>query len=245
MKNTAIIIPTRLSATRFPNKPLAKIHNIPMIIHVLNRAKASKVGEVFVATPDERIFQVVKEYGGKAVLTKTNHPSGSDRIYEVYIKKLKNNVDLIIGLQGDVPNIKPDAISKLEKLMRRNNCDIGTLASYIKDKNEIVDSNIVKVQIDQKLKDDTFLEAKDFFRIKKDLNNEKIYHHIGIYAFTNIALTKYVKLPRSKLEIERNLEQMRAMENNMIIKVGLSDSTPLGVDTEEDLLKVRKEMEKL
>ena len=244
MKNTAIIIPTRLGAKRFPNKPLAKINNIPMIIHVLNRAKESKAGEVFVATPDDAIFQVVEENGGKAILTKANHPSGSDRVYEAYIKELKNNVNLIINLQGDMPNIKPNSISKLAKLMRGNNCDIGTLASYITDKNDIIDPNVVKVHIDQTLKGDNFLEAKDFFRIKKNLNNEKIYHHIGIYAFTNIALTKYVKLARSKLEIKRNLEQLRALDNNMVIKVGLSDSTPLGVDTEEDLIKVSKEMNK-
>ena len=116
------------------------------------------------------------------------------------------------------------------------------MASPIKDKEEIVDPNIVKVHLDQNLKSDDFLIAKDFFRIKKDLKSEKIYHHIGIYAFTNVALTKYVKLSRSKLEIERNLEQMRAMENNLIIKVGLSDSTPLGVDTKADLEKISKEM---
>ncbi len=244
MKNTAIIIPSRLEAKRFPNKPLAKINNIPMIVHVLNRAKESKVGEVFVATPDDAIFQVVEENGGKAILTKANHPSGSDRVYEAYIKELKNNVNLIINLQGDMPNIKPNSISKLAKLMRGNNCDIGTLASYITNKNDIIDSNVVKVHIDQTLKGDNFLGAKDFFRIKKNLNNEKIYHHIGIYAFTNIALTKYVKLARSKLEIKRNLEQLRALDNNMVIKVGLSDSTSLGIDTEEDLIKVSKEMNK-
>ena len=242
MKDTAIIIPTRLGAKRFPNKPLAKINNVPMIIHVLNRAKESKVGEVLVATPDDEIFQVVKENGGKAILTKPDHPSGSDRVYEVYMKELKNNVDLIINLQGDMPNIKPDVISKLEKLMRNNNCDIGTLASYIIDKNDIIDPNVVKVHTGQTLKDNDFFDAKDFFRIKKDLNNEKIYHHIGIYAFTNIALTKYVKFSRSKLEIERNLEQMRAMENDLIIKVGLCDSKPLSVDTEGDLINVSKEM---
>ena len=245
MKNTAIIIPTRLGATRFPNKPLAKINNMPMIIHVLNRAKESKIGEVYVATPDNEIFQVVKENGGKAILTKPDHPSGSDRIYEVYTKELKNNVDLIINLQGDMPNIKSNSISKLEKLMRGNDCDIGTLASYIADKNEITNTNVVKVQMDEMLKDDDFFIAKDFFRTKKDLNHEKIYHHIGIYAFTNIALTKYVKLSRSKLEIKRNLEQMRALENNLIIKVGLSNTLPLSVDTEEDLAKVTKEMKML
>ena len=242
MKNTAIIIPTRLGAKRFPNKPLVKINKVPMIIHVLNRAKESKVGDVFVATPDDKISKIVELNGGKAIVTSSNHPSGSDRVYEAYTKKLINNVDLIINLQGDMPNIKPESISKLAKLMRSNNCDIGTLASYITDKKDINDPNIVKVQVEQTLKDDNFLDAKDFFRIKKDLKDEKIYHHIGIYAFTNIALTKYVKFARSKLEIERNLEQMRAMENNLIIKVGLCDSTPLGVDTEEDLIKVSKEM---
>lgn len=245
MKNTAIIIPSRLEAERFPNKPLAIINNVPMIIHVLNRAKESKIGEVFVATPDDEIFQVVKENGGKAILTKPDHPSGSDRVYEAYIKELKNNVDLIINLQGDMPNIKPDSIAKLEKLMKRNDCDIGTLASHIVNKNDITDTNVVKVQMDEILKDDVFFKAKDFFRIKKDSNHEKIYHHIGIYAFTNIALTKYEKFARSKLEIQRNLEQMRALENNLIIKVGLSDSLPLSVDTEEDLRKVSKEMKLL
>jgi len=242
MKNTAIIIPTRLGAKRFRNKPLVKINGIPMIVHVLNRAKDSRIGEVFVATPDSEIINIVKEHGGQTILTKFDHPSGSDRVYEAYLKQLKDNVDLIINLQGDMPNIKPNSISKLEKLMRQNDCDIGTLASFIKNDEEIIDSNVVKVQVDQKLENDSFLAAKDFFRIKKDFKNEKIYHHIGIYAFTIVALTKYVKLPRSKFEIERHLEQMRAMENNLVVKVGLSDSTPLGVDTEEDLKKVTKEM---
>ena len=245
MKNTAIIIPTRLAAARFPDKPLAEINNIPMILHVLNKAKESKVGEVFVATPDKKIFDIVNNNGGVAILTKKKHLSGSDRVYEAYLEKIKNNADLIINLQGDMPNINPNNIVKLEKLMKDNNCDIGTLASPIKDDNELIDSNVVKVQVDQALKDDSFLEAKDFFRKKKDLFNDKTYHHLGLYIFTKDALTRYVKLPRSKLEIERNLEQMRAMENNMIIKVGLTDSMPLSVDTEEDFKKVKKEMEKL
>ena len=243
MKNTAIIIPTRLGAKRFPNKPLEKINNVPMVVHVLNRVKESQVGEVFVATPDHEIINIVKESGGQPILTKRNHPSGSDRVYEAYIKNnLEDSVDLIINLQGDMPNIKPNSISKLEKLMREKKCDIGTLASSIKNKDEIIDMNIVKVQVDQDLKSDNFLNAKDFFRVKKDLDNEKIYHHIGIYAFTIVALTKYVKLSRSKFEIERGLEQLRAMENNLVIKVGLSDSAPLGVDTKEDLKKITKEM---
>tara|TARA_B100000029_G_scaffold457445_1_gene486160 strand:+ start:378 stop:1115 length:738 start_codon:yes stop_codon:yes gene_type:complete len=242
MKNTVIIIPTRLAAKRFPNKPLAKIDNVPMIVHVLNRAKESKIGEVFVATPDEEICKIIKENGGNVILTKQKHVSGSDRIYEAYSKQIKNNIDIIINLQGDMPNIKPESILKLEKLMRSNNCDIGTLASKIEDNKDILDRNIVKVHVKENLKDKAFIEAKDFFRVKKDIDDEKIYHHIGIYAFTNISLTKYVKFPRSPLEIERNLEQMRAMENNMMIKVGLSDSIPLSVDTEEDLINVNKKM---
>jgi len=242
MKNTAIIIPTRLGALRFPNKPLAKINNIPMIIHVVNRAKESRVGEVFVATPDEEIFNIVNKNGDKAILTSKDHSSGSDRVYEVYSKELKSNFDLIINLQGDMPNIKPNAILRLEKFMRNDNCDIGTMASDIKDRNEITDPNVVKVHIEEKLKDDNFLNAKDFFRTRKILSSEKIYHHIGIYAFTKEALMRYVSLDRTKLEVKRNLEQMRAMENNLIIKVGLCDSKPLGVDTENDLKKVIKEM---
>ena len=160
----------------------------------------------------------------------------------MYLKELKNNIDLIINLQGDMPNIKPQTISILESLMRNNNCDIGTLASPITDKNEILDPNVVKVQVERPLKNDDFLEAKDFFRTKKNLNNGEIYHHVGIYAFTNVALAKYVNLSRSKLEIERNLEQMRAMENDLIIKIAICDGQPLGVDTEKDLEKIRNEM---
>ena len=174
MKNTAIIIPTRLGAKRFPNKPLAEINSIPMIVHVLNRAKESKVGEVFIATPDQKIIDVVKKYSGNAILTKKNHFSGSDRIYEVYKDKFNDSVDLIINLQGDMPNIKPDAILKLEKLMRNNISDIGTLASPLKNKDEINDANIVKVQVKDKLNNDNFINAKDFFRIKNMLNIEKI-----------------------------------------------------------------------
>jgi|TARA_B110000438_G_scaffold251389_1_gene255796 3-deoxy-manno-octulosonate cytidylyltransferase (CMP-KDO synthetase) len=242
MKNTAIIIPTRLEARRLPNKPLLKINDLPMIIHVLNRAKESKVGEVFVATSDREIIDVVKKNGGQTIMTNKDHLSGSDRVYEAYLKELQERADLIVNLQGDMPNIKTESIKKLVKFMRESQSDIGTLASDIKNKDEINNNNIVKVEVEENLKSNNFIAAKDFFRIKKDLKSNKIYHHIGIYAFTNIALTQYVKLSRSKLEIERNLEQMRAMENNMTIMVGLSKSNALGVDTEEDLNKVIKEM---
>ena len=141
-----------------------------------------------------------------------------------------------------MPNIKPTSIIKLVKLMRENKSDIGTLVSPIKDTSEINDSNIVKAQVDEDLNNKSFVKVSDFFREKKDVYNKKVYHHIGIYAFTSDALTKYVKLPRSKLEIKRNLEQMRAMENNMLVKVGLVEGTPLGIDTRDDLEKIKKEM---
>ena len=242
MKNTVIIIPTRLGAKRLPNKPLANINNIPMIVHVLNRAKESQVGQVYVATPDQEIASIIRKNGGQAILTKNRHHSGSDRVYEAYVNNIKDKADLIINLQGDMPNIKPTSIIKLVKLMQENNSDIGTLVSPLKNNSEINDSNIVKAQVEKDLKNDLFVEVSDFFRKKKDLDNKRIYHHIGIYAFTSNALTKYVKLPRSKLEIERKLEQMRAMENNMMIKTGMVEDDPLGVDTAEDLEKVKKEM---
>jgi 3-deoxy-manno-octulosonate cytidylyltransferase (CMP-KDO synthetase) len=132
----------------------------------------------------------------------------------------------------------PSSISKLEKLMRENNNSVGTLASLLT-KNEINDENVVKVEVETDLKEDSFLKVKDFFRIKKDLKNEKIYHHIGIYAFTKKALTQYVKLPSSILEVKRNLEQMRIISN---IKVGYCDSNPLSVDTIEDLKRIEKEI---
>tara|TARA_B100001123_G_C15167471_1_gene969971 strand:+ start:134 stop:865 length:732 start_codon:yes stop_codon:yes gene_type:complete len=242
MKKAAIIIPSRLGAKRFPNKPLAMINDIPMIVHVFNRAKESNVGEVYVATPDEKIIKAITKSGGNALITKSDHLSGSDRVYEAYIKKLQNDVDLIVNLQGDMPNIKPETIKYLVELMKNNDCDIGTLASNIKEKEELHDENVVKVQVEKELKENEFLKAKDFFRTTKELSGKKIYHHIGIYAFTKDALTKYVNLARSRLEIERNLEQMRAMENDFIIKVGLSEFSPLGVDTENDLKKLIKEM---
>ncbi len=238
MKNTTIIIPVRLKAKRFPNKPLAKILGKEMILHTLNRGLESGI-EVFVATPDNEILEIVKKYGGNAILT-GDHPNGTSRTLEAITKIKNDNVDLVINLQADLPNINSSSILKLEKLMRKSNSPIGTLASLIT-KDEIDDENVVKVEVETDLKEDNFLKAKDFFRIKKDLKNEKIYHHIGIYAFTKDALTQYVKLPSSALEVKRNLEQMRIMSN---IKVGYCDSNPLSVDNFLDLKRVEKEMRK-
>ena len=240
MKNSAIIIPTRLKAKRFPNKPLAKINNIPMIIHTLNRGLESGVGEVFVATPDDEILEIVKKHGGHAIMT-GDHPNGTSRVFEAF-KKIKNeNVDLIMNLQGDLPNILPSSIAKLNKLMRENNSSpIGTLASEL-NKDEIDDQNVVKVEVETDLKEDSFSKAKDFFRIKKDLKNEKIYHHVGIYCFQPSCLKQYVELSETEQEKILKLEQMRVM-GKIDINVGYCDSSPLSVDTLEDLKQVEKEM---
>ena len=167
MKNSVIIIPTRLGAKRLPNKPLANINNIPMIVHVLNRAKESQVGQVYVATPDQEIASIIRRNGGQAIITKDEHHSGSDRVYEAYLNNIKDKADLIINLQGDMPNIKPTSIIKLVKLMQENNSDIGTLVSPLKNNSEINDSNIVKAQVEKDLKNDLFVEVSDFFRKKK------------------------------------------------------------------------------
>ena len=243
MNKIAIIIPSRLDAQRFPNKPLKLINKKEMILHVYEAASKSNSGEVFVATPDEEILERVKNSGGKAILTSANHQTGTDRIFEVFKKTLNEEPKIIVNLQGDMPNIEPKAISDLVSYMNKDKCDIGTLASIFNSKKEIENPNVVKVAVKEKISPDIFLNAIDFFR--ENVNSTyNLYHHIGIYAFTNKALIRYVSLKRSKLELERKLEQLRALENNMTIHVGYIKSSPLSVDTEEDLKEVEKLMKK-
>ena len=242
MNKTVIIIPSRLDALRLPNKPLEIINNKEMILHVYEAAKKTN-SEVFVATPDQRIIDVVNQNKGKAILTSINHQTGTDRVYEVFKGHLNSEPNLIINLQGDMPNIQHQAISDLVSYMKENKCDIGTLASEFNSKTEINNPNVVKVAVKEKLLSKMFLNVLDFFRIDGN-STYNLYHHIGIYAFTNKALIRYVSLKRSKLELERKLEQLRALENKMSIHVGYIKSSPLSVDTEEDLIKVKNLMEK-
>ena len=242
MNKTAIIIPSRLDALRLPNKPLKLINNKEMILHVYEAAKKTNTGEVYVATPDQKIIDIIISNGGKAVLTSLNHQTGTDRIYEVFKTKLKSEPNVIVNLQGDMPNIDPQAITDLVSYMHKDQCDIGTLASSFSSESELIDENNVKVAVKEKLDNNQFGQASDFFRT--DVKNYKIfYHHVGIYAFTNKALVRYVSLKRSKLELERKLEQLRALENSMTIHVGYIKSSPLSVDTKNDLIEVRKIME--
>jgi len=243
MNKIAIIIPSRLEAKRLPGKPLKLINNKEMILHVYDAAKSSNVGDVYVATPNQEIIEIVKNYGGKAIKTSDNHETGTDRVFEVFKNILKFEPDIIINLQGDMPNLNSDSISSLVRHMKTSKCDIGTLASKLDSKSDIDNPNIVKVAVKEKLSENNFLKALDFSR-KNIETTHYIYHHVGIYAYTNQALLRYVKLKRSKLELERKLEQLRALENDMSIHVGYLSSCPLSVDTEEDLIEIKKLMEK-
>ena len=243
MNKSVIIIPSRLEAKRLPNKPLLKINNIPMIIHVMERARESKIGDVIVATPDQKILDLVEQKSGKAILTSKDHSTGTDRVYEALEKISDDSINIIINLQGDMPNLDPNNIKNLDYLMRKNKYDIATLASKIQNIEELQNTNIVKVETFENLDNSNFIKAKDFFRKTINTNKENIYHHIGIYAFSKNTLSRFVKLSRTKNEIERKLEQMRALDNNIEIRVALSKSFPLGIDTEEDFLLIKKSME--
>jgi len=242
MNKTAIIIPSRLEAVRLPNKPLELINNKEMILHVYEAAKKSNTGEVYVATPDQKIKDLIINSGGKAILTSFNHQTGTDRVFEVFKNQLKSEPSIIVNLQGDMPNIDPKTITKLVSYMNKGKCDIGTLASTFSSEKEMVDENNVKVSVKEKLESNQFVKATDFFR-KDEKNCKYVYHHVGIYAFTNKALVRYVSLKRSMLELKRKLEQLRALENSMTIHVGYINSSPLSVDTKNDLTEVKKIME--
>ena len=243
MNKTVIIIPSRLDAQRLPNKPLKPINNKEMILHVYEAAKKSNSGEVFVASPDKKIVDIVKKFGGKSILTKDNHETGTDRVFEVFKETLNCEPEIIVNLQGDMPNIDPQAIRALIEYMNLKKCDIGTLASELNLAIDLKDQNIVKVIVEKKMSPGMFIKALDFVRIQTT-QEYQVYHHVGIYAFTNKALLRYVSLKRSKLELERRLEQLRAMENNMSIHVGYINSSPLSVDTEKDLFEIKKLMGK-
>ncbi len=244
MNNIAIIIPSRLNAVRLPNKPLKLINNKEMILHVHTAAKNSDIGQVIVATPDKEILELIKKNNGQAVLTSSKHETGTDRIFEVFEKELNSKPEIVINFQGDMPNLDPNVIKDLAKHMKKNLCDIGTLASHFSNNYEEKDPNVVKVLIEKKIENKSYAKAVDFFRTSNKPLSKHTYHHVGIYAFTNKALIRYINLERSKLEIERKLEQLRALENKMTIDVGYIDACPLSVDTESDLVAVKKLMER-
>jgi len=242
MDNTVILIPSHLRATRLPNKPLLLINDKPMIVHCWQRAVESKVGDVYVATADEEIAKIITAVGGKSILTSKEHKTGTDRIYEAIENNFSKKPKNIINLQGDMPNIDPLAIKLLDKFIKNNSYEIATLATKLNSKNDLENKNIVKVETKKEMQINNFCNALDFFRLK-DINQKNFYyHHIGIYGYQYETLKKFISLKRSDNEIARSLEQMRAMDNNISLIVGLTDSYPLGVDTIEDLEEIRNIM---
>ena len=238
---TLTIIPSRLSAIRLPGKPLLKINNLSIISHAFKRAQQANIGDVVVAAEDEEIVDDVIKNGGRAILTGRNHKTGTDRIYEAFQKLEVKNVDLIMNLQGDEPSINIEDIQNLNKKMVSNQSKMGTLAAKMKDLNDLYNENVVKVITNENLNNDGFFEAKNFLRRSSEVAN--IYHHIGIYCYSTETLKKFVQLNQSKNEIENRLEQLRALDNNIEIKVALASSSPIGVDTKEDYLALKKIME--
>ncbi len=239
---TLVIIPSRLSATRLPGKPLLKISGLSIISHVVKKAKSANIGDVFVATEDQEIIDDVKENGGEAILTSKKHKTGTDRIYEALEILNEPNVDLVVNLQGDEPLMNVEDIRSLHDHMVKSKSELGTLASNILDENLFKNDNVVKVITKETLDESKFSEAINFTRkiLKK---TENLYHHLGIYCYKLEILKKFVAFDQSKNEISNKLEQLRALDNNIKINVALAKSSPIGVDTEEDFVAIKKIME--
>ena len=230
-----------MASTRLKNKPLLKINNKPIICHVVERAKETGIGEVFVATEDQEIIKVVEQNGGEAILT-GKHETGTDRIFEAFKKLKKKDIDYVLNLQGDEPMINPNDIINLNNLMIKHNLDLGTLAAKINQKSILNDENVVKVTTESNLNNNNFSKALNFFR-KGLLSSQKVYHHIGIYSYKASILKRFVNLSQTKNELKNKLEQLRAISNCIEINVVLAKISPIGVDTQEDYLDLKKIME--
>jgi len=239
---TLVIIPSRLSAQRFPGKPLMKINGLSIISHVFKKAEEANIGEVIVAAEDQEIVDDVKQNGGQAILTKNEHKTGTDRIYEVLQKINSTDIDLVMNLQGDEPLMDVDDIRNLNKKMIESSSKLGTLASKIQDKALLENSNVVKVLTKENLNQTNFPEALNFMRNITE-EKENIYRHLGIYSYNKDTLEKFVSLNQSNSEIKNKLEQLRALDNSIKINVAFAKFAPIGVDTKEDLEAVKKIME--
>ena len=230
-----------MSATRLPGKPLLKINGLSIISHVSKKAEEANIGDVIVATEDQEIIDDVKRNGFNAILTSNEHKTGTDRIHEALKKSNIRDVDFVMNLQGDEPAIDIQDIVKLNDKMLQNLSNIGTLAAVIKDSKDLKNENIVKVITENTLGENNFPKSISFLRKSEKVDN--IYHHIGVYCYSKDSLEKFVQLSQSKNEIKNRLEQLRALDNNIDINVSLAKSSPIGVDTEEDYLALKKIME--
>tara|TARA_B110001450_G_scaffold127127_1_gene119607 strand:- start:161 stop:868 length:708 start_codon:yes stop_codon:yes gene_type:complete len=232
-----------MAATRLPGKPLFKINDLSIISHVFKRAEETNIGEVVVATDNQEILADVEKNGGRGILTSNQHKTGTDRIFEAYKKLDIKNIDYILNLQGDEPDINKEDIINLNNFMINNKSDMGTLAAVIKDDKMLDNKNVVKVITKNSLVEKFFSTAINFTRDNLSENYNNIYHHIGIYSYKVNALEKFVSLSQSKNEIQNKLEQLRALDNKIKINVALAKTSPIGVDTKEDYLAIKKIME--
>jgi 3-deoxy-manno-octulosonate cytidylyltransferase (CMP-KDO synthetase) len=231
-----VLIPARMASARFPGKPLADIAGLPMIVHVLRRAEAAAVGPVAVATDSEVIAAAVEKAGGRAVMTRADHVSGSDRIFEA-LGALDTPARVIVNVQGDLPTLSPQDLRAALAPLSDAAVDIATLAAEIRDDAERVNPNVVKVVGTPVAA--RRLRALYFTRATAPFGEGPLYHHIGLYAYRRAALERFVGLSPSALERRERLEQLRALEAGMRIDVTIVDTVPLGVDMPEDLARAR------
>lgn len=228
-----------MQATRLPGKPLADIHGVPMIVHVWRRAVDSASGDVVVATDSMEIADAVRAAGGDAVMTRADHASGSDRVWEaVSAKDPSGAADIIVNLQGDLPTLDPKLVSACVAPLIDGPADIATLAAEIQDADERTNPNVVKA-VGTPV-GPARLRALYFTRATAPSGDGPLYHHIGIYAYRRASLERFVSLKPSPLEMREKLEQLRALEAGMRIDVALVDTVPLGVDTPADLERARQ-----
>jgi 3-deoxy-manno-octulosonate cytidylyltransferase (CMP-KDO synthetase) len=237
--NPMIVIPARMASTRLPGKPLADICGLPMIVRVWRQAKAAKLGPVIVAAAEPEIAEAIEKEGGIAVMTDPDLPSGSDRVFqalETFDRTQKH--DVVVNLQGDLPALDPNDIRAVVDALAATGADIGTLAAEIDDPADGDNPNATKAVVTWDVTGKRG-RALYFTRAHAPHGNGPLYFHIGIYAYTRDALSRFVKLPPSPLEKREKLEQLRALEANMSVAVALVDSVPLSVDTPADLEKAR------
>jgi 3-deoxy-manno-octulosonate cytidylyltransferase (CMP-KDO synthetase) len=242
-ESVVILIPARMASTRLPGKPLADIAGRPMIAHVLDRAVESGLGPVFVATDSDEIATAVTKAGGQAVMTRADHASGSDRIFEA-IGRIGAGADIVVNVQGDLPTIDPAEIRAALGPLNDPAVDIATLAAEIRRPEERTDPNVVKVvgtpvENNGNAGKAARLRALYFTRATAPFGDGPLYHHIGLYAYRRVALERFVGLPASVLEQRERLEQLRALEAGMRIDVAVVAAVPLGVDTPHDLETAR------
>ncbi|MCB8821706.1 3-deoxy-manno-octulosonate cytidylyltransferase [Microvirga rosea] len=238
MSDPIVLIPARLSATRLPNKPLADIGGEPMIVHVWRRAMEAQIGPVAIATDAETIAEAVTKAGGLAVMTRADHASGSDRIFEA-VEKIdpEGRHDVVVNVQGDLPTIDPAAVAASVAPLSDSSVDIATLVAVIDREEERTNPHVVKM-IGSEVAPDHF-RALYFTRATAPYGDGPLYHHIGLYAYRRKALQRFVGLSPSTLEKREKLEQLRAIEAGMRIDAVVVDDVPLGVDTFEDLERAR------